>query len=429
MRRILAAFLTIALLQAAVARAQELTTPIDLSRPPAPTTPARPGEAEPWLPHEQPHDEQSHVTIEEAEPLPCWPRLSLRADYLYWWFKDMPLPPVLSTGIATDTLPGAIGMPGTKVLFGGLPVEESPNAGVRAVLSAWLDPDSRLGVELGGFFLASRTAKINPASSGGINSPILSQPFFNVGTGQEDISVIASPGIASGSVDIETEGRLWGAEANALVNFYQYRRFRIDGLAGFRYLQLHESVSMNEQTTGLPGLPLIGGLQSTTEDHFSANSNFYGGQFGLRSEIHSGRLFLELQAKVALGATQETTDIAGQTTINQPGIGSQTFEGGLFALSSNSGRHSASAFAVLPEGDVNAGWQPFDHLQFQVGYSFIYLSRLARAGAQVDRNLNPNLIPGSTTFGEGGPALPSATPVRQSSFWLQGLNFGLAVLF
>lgn len=426
MRRIWPVLVSVALLGVPPARAQELTTPIDLSKSAAPSEasgPASPGEAQPWLP------EEPHVTVEEAEPPACWPRWKFQADYLYWWFKDMPLPPVLSTGIQTDTLPGAIGMPGTKVLFGGLPEEESPNSGMRAVLSSWLDAESRFGIELGGFFVASRMARVNPASTGGTNSPILSQPFFNVGTGQEDISLIASPGIASGSVDIESSGRLWGAEANALMNVYQYRAFRIDALAGLRYLQFHEDLSMLEQSTGLAGEPIIGGVQNITDDSFSVSNNFYGGQIGMRSEIHSDRLFLEIQAKVAFGVTQEDLNIAGQTTINQPGAASQTLEGGLFALSSNIGAHHASAFAVLPEGDINAGWQPFDHIQFQVGYSFLYLSRLARAGSQVDRNLNPNLIPGSLTLGEGGPALPSATPIHESSFWLQGLNFGLALLF
>ena len=48
------------------------------------------------------------------------------------------------------------------------------------------------------------------------------------------------------------------------------------------------------------------------------------------------------------------------------------------------------------------------------GYSFMYWSNVVRPGDQIDRNLNPNLIPTSATF--GGPATPRqpTAPFRTS---------------
>jgi hypothetical protein len=47
----------------------------------------------------------------------------------------------------------------------------------------------------------------------------------------------------------------------------------------------------------------------------------------------------------------------------------------------------------------------------------------------IDRTLNPNLIPTSVTYGmPGGPARP-ALNITESSFFVQGLNFGLEFMF
>ncbi|HKI30681.1 MAG TPA: hypothetical protein VKA46_02230 [Gemmataceae bacterium] len=41
------------------------------------------------------------------------------ADSLLWWVKDGPLPlPLVTTGNPSDPHPGALGQPGTHVLFG-----------------------------------------------------------------------------------------------------------------------------------------------------------------------------------------------------------------------------------------------------------------------------------------------------------------------
>ena len=130
-----------------------------------------------------------------------------------------------------------------------------------------------------------------------------------------------------------------------------------------------------------------------------------------------------------MGSTQEVLNIDGQTTLIQPGQPTRTLPGDLYALSSNIGGHSKSSFAVLPEGDVNVGWQALEHLRIRFGYSFMYLSKVARAGDQIDRTLNPNLIPTSITYGlPGGPRRPAVT-ITESDFTVQGLNFGLELLF
>lgn len=365
---------------------------------------------------------------ESSETGPCQ-RFRLRGEYLWWWFKDMPLPPVLTMGDVTDPLPGALGMPSTVVLYGGQDIDQKKLSGARFIASVWLDDAEEFGLEAIGLFLSSRTVHTPRFSNGGLNDPVLGRPFFNLATGQQDVSLIAYPTLAAGQFQIGVTTRMAGVEANGLANLYRYRGFRIDLLAGFRYFQMYEAVTIGEHSSVAQGVPLVGGWDISGVDDFSVRNHFDGGQLGLRSELHNGRLWLEVQGKLALGNTQEVLQIDGQTRLTQPGQPTQVFPGDLYALSSNIGRHVHNSFALLPEANVNLGWQILDHLSLQVGYSFLYLSRLARPGEQIDQALNPNLIPTSISYGlPGGPMRP-APVIRETDFWVQGLNAGLEFIF
>jgi hypothetical protein len=62
------------------------------------------------------------------------------------------------------------------------------------------------------------------------------------------------------------------------------------------------------------------------------------------------------------------------------------------------------------------------------GYQFLYWSRVARPGEQIDRVINPTQIP---VFGGNqllGPARPEPL-FTTTDFWAQGLNLGLEVRF
>ena len=55
------------------------------------------------------------------------------------------------------------------------------------------------------------------------------------------------------------------------------------------------------------------------------------------------------------------------------------------------------------------------------GYSFLYWSRVERAGDQIDTTVNPTQIPPGALAGEARPAFPFNT----TDFWAQGVRFGL----
>ena len=345
-------------------------------------------------------------------------RLWLRAEYLLWWIKDSNMPALLTTGPVGDPRPGSLDSPDTSILFGG--GQDNKNRSGGRFVAGWrfTEDDDSLGLEAGYFFLGPRAIGTFQASPG---NPVLARPFANVNSGIQDSSLVAWPGLVSGSVRIQAPSFLQGAEMNLVSAMMHADCLRLEAFLGFRYLNLGEGLHIDEVDQVSAISPQLPGSGIIVRDRFDVQNNFFGGQLGARAEVRWERLSLNLLAKVALGDSSETVSIHGSTQIDtQPEIGA-----GLLALSSNSGRFQHNAFAVVPEVNVSIGFQVTEHFRAFAGYSFLYWSQVARPGDQVDLGLNENLVPTSKTFGAaGGPPRP-AFALHSTDFWAHGINLGL----
>jgi hypothetical protein len=320
----------------------------------------------------------------------------------------------LTAGSLGDPIPGALGLPGTVVLFGGSRVGEGDRSGGRFMLGHWFDEDHTCGIEGGYFFLGSRTDSFTATSFG---SPILARPFVDAITGTETTELVAGPGALAGTFTASLRSSLWGAEGNLRSNLWCGCNWFVDGIIGFRALGLNEDLNISENLLVLRG---AGGTFQVS-DQFNVHNNFYGGQLGLVSEWRRGRWSLDLKSKIALGSTHQVAQIDGATVIGSPTTGVSAFPGGLLAQTTNIGRYSRDVFTWAPEMGINLGYQFTPHLRGYVGYNFLYWSSVLRPGNQIDRAVNPNLLAPAIP---GGPARPAFT-FNGSDFWAQGVNFGL----
>lgn len=352
---------------------------------------------------------------------PCGPpgRCWVRGEYLLWWLKDSPLPPLVTTGPAGSL--GILGESGTAVLVGGRDQDLGGFSGGRFAVGAWLDCCQTCGVELGGFFLGNRGDRFDLTCPPG--SRVLARPFFNSETRMQDSEIVCLPEVAEGSMRISLETEFWGLEANALKNICCGCNYRVDLLAGFRYLRLDEGLNVTEQVTAIE--PEAGGTSFLLADTFHTRNHFYGGQVGARLEARRGRFFLDLLGKVALGTTHQVVAINGSTQITAPGEAPVSGRGGLLALPSNIGSRSQNQFAVVPEVGMNVGVQLTNSVRGYVGYTFLYWSDVARPGDQVSLALNPAQLPPAAP-GVGGPPI---FRFRESDFWAHGINFGLELRY
>ncbi len=213
--------------------------------------------------------------------------------------------------------------------------------------------------------------------------------------------------------------------------------FRATALAGFRYLSLKESLSLDEEFTpigqpldpGFLGGPIGLGQSATVLNQFETQNQFYGGQLGARLEYLGDLVFASLTAKVALGDTAQRIDVNGNSTLYTPGQAPVTAAGGVLALPSNMGRRNYNSFSVVPEVGVNLGIQLTPNVRATVGYTFLYWSDVVRPGDQIDRVVDRTTVPTLEQFVPGATGTRPAPLHVQSDFWAQGVTFGLGLSF
>jgi hypothetical protein len=349
-------------------------------------------------------------------------RYWVRGDYLLWWLKGAPLPPLVTTSPPGTPRPqaGVLGFPGTVVLFPGDSDEENPRSGFRVTAGAWLDECRTCGIEAYFFWLDDEGRTFNAGSDGSL---ILARPFFNTQTGLPDAQLDAFPGVLAGSKSVSAgTTNFLGAGIDAYHNLCCDCCYRVDLIYGYRYLRLEDELIVSESLTSIDpqGIVPLGTTISLT-DRFETQNDFHGGEIGAAAEFWCGDLSLRLLGKVALGSTRQRVDISGTTIITVPGAPPAQFNGGLLALGTNIGSYSRNEFTVVPEAGLSIGYQLTCNIRAMVGYSLIYWSDVVRPGDQVDLVINPTQLPPGTLQ---GPARPAFT-FKSSDFWAQGVNFGL----
>ncbi|HTU20456.1 MAG TPA: BBP7 family outer membrane beta-barrel protein [Gemmataceae bacterium] len=346
------------------------------------------------------------------------------AEYLLWFIRGQNVPPLLTSGSVADAVPGALGQPGTNILVGNSIVSNNPYSGLRLRGGYWFDDCHKWGIDVGGFFLGSGA---NTTSISSMGTPFLARPFVNALTGAQDIEAVAAPNGLTGTFSTVNTFFLYGAEANLRRNLFCGCNWYIDGFVGWRLLGLNESLSMNENlavvSSSNPNLPA--GSTFLVHDRFGTSNLFNGAQIGSIGEYRFGRWFVNVRGSVALGGTQQFVNISGSTTSAAPGIPATTLPGGLLAQSSNMGSYTRSMVSMVDEIGINLGYQFTPHIGAFIGYNFLYWTSVVRPAEQIDTVVNPNLIPPAVG---GGPSRPQFS-FNGSDFWVQGINFGLRILW
>ncbi len=351
----------------------------------------------------------------------CGPpgRVWVRGEYLLWWTRGFHVPPLVTTSPPTTPIEnaGVLGLPTTTILFGDTNVNNDARSGGQITAGLWLNQCQTLGFEAS-FFGLERQSTFFDASSSGI--PILARPFFQIDEPAGPNSLlIAYPGFAAGNIHVAATSNFYGAEALFRANLCCTCCCRLDLLAGYRFLNLNESLNVEDTIVSLsPDSEVPVGTKFVEADNFGTRNNFNGGVIGVDGECRCGCWTFGGYAKVALGCNSREVNISGFTTSTVFG---GTLPGSLTALPSNSGRHHDNGFGVVPEFGVRAYYQVTNNIRAGIGYSFLYWTNVVRPGDQVDLVVNSTQLPPGTLAGPARPAFSFHT----TDFWAQGLNFGI----
>lgn len=367
--------------------------------------------------------------------VPTW---WVNSEYLLWFTKSQPArQPFVTTSAPGDG--GQIGQPTTLLLHSNGDLGTGLYSGFR-IMGGWFrDADKRCGFEFGGFLSENKT-NIFTASSDANGVPVIARPFI-IASGGNGVFTVANIGQAAGTIIVANTTRFYGAEGSFINNLYRScpddcnkHFWTIDAISGFRFLQLREDLTFDSASTVLGGgasfvgQPVVAGGQILVHDSFESWNQFYGGQLGLKAQANWGRCYLNFVGKCAIGLMHQSVDVAGSTTLSDPGLGiNATATGGLYATSQNIGNYTNDEFAVIPEFGVTLGYNWCSWFSTYIGYNGIYVSDVARPGDALPLAVNPSLVPASNNFGVGAVTPVPNTTVTQSDFWIQGVTFGFRV--
>jgi hypothetical protein len=358
-------------------------------------------------------------------------RVWLRGEYLQWWTAGMQTPPLVTTSPAgTPRLQaGVLGAPGTSVLFGDQEINGDSTSGIRIDGGFWFTPQSSWGIE--GEIIALQSQG-DGFTSTAANNQIVARPVFNILIPAETAQLIDFPGVANGSLSVSTGTEFKSYLINARAALMPttmlpcdacQRPDRLDWIVGYRRMELDDSVGFSQSIQSLestvPGTIAV-------QESFRTSNQFNGLQLGTIYQANFQRVWFESMLRVGIGSNTQTVNIAGNTTITEFGV-SETFNGGLLAQRSNIGSYERNQFTMVPEAGVTFGFRLTRCLNATVGYSALYFPNVARAGDQIDRDLNPNLIP-EEIVPFSGPLRPGFRFV-ESDYWAHGLNLGAELRF
>ncbi len=340
-----------------------------------------------------------------------------RAEYLAWWVRGAHVPALLTTS-PTGTSVGQAGvLPDATVLFGNQQINTKARSGGRFTLGYWFDPCEQLGIEDTFFFIGGSHQGYSASSTG---SPILARPFFDTSTQAQNADLLAFPAVVTGSINITSARTIASNEINIRRGLYNDGWRRFDVLVGYRYFRLSDGLNIRTNTTSLQTSP---GTQFDINDSFNTVNNFNGGQLALNMQYNRGLWTLDLLGKVAIGGVSQRALVNGSTVTVDTNGSTTTATGGVLALPSNIGNHKQTTFGVLPEFDINLRYQWTPLWRLNIGYTFMALTNVLRAGDQISLNVDPAQFPPGTT---------GTFPVyafNQSDVWLQGINVGLECNF
>jgi hypothetical protein len=296
------------------------------------------------------------------------------------------VPPLVTTSVAG--VPGVIGPADNTTLFGGGDVSEGPISGGRFSVGFWLTDSHVIGLEGTYFFLGRNIDQFV--------------------TGQESATPAGTPpGVFESTVSTSVQD----GEVNLVADWSGgCRDLHLQFLAGFRYMNLNEALDVQQNFISADGTE-----SDNWDDNFHTRNNFYGAQIGVRGEYTWERFYLSGTAKLAMGVSDERIDINGGLTQTFITSGFDNFgnpiqnvnvvQSGGGGLLETPASYHRDRFAVIPDVGLNFGYNFTPWCSGWIGYQFIYWSNVVRPGDQV---LNA----------------PSGT-----SFWAQGLNFGVAFRF
>jgi len=347
----------------------------------------------------------------------------MKAELLLWFPQERHTPP-LGVRSAPGTVPLLSPVSPTAVPFG-----DSYGGGLvpgfRGDIGRYF-ADGAFG--LGGrvWVLGDDNESLNYGGSG-LNES-LGVPFFNTNPdplffGENAVFIGFNDGVprSQGSVAVRSSLSIVAAEIYGRALLSESKNHRLEMLGGYSHFNIADDLNIRIQSIELPG-----GLQTVFNDSFNTRNEFHGGQIGSEISLKQGRWTASSLTKVHLGNMSQRVNVNGSTAQGiLPAAPAVVADQGLFARGEvlELSGFKRDVFAFAPEMNLKLGYQFRDHVNFHVGYTFVYWNDVVLAGDQINRNVYLD----TSNFNANDTA--RHTGVKSGGYFVQGIDLGATIEF
>ena len=390
---------------------------------PAPTPPMFPYSPSTVAAH-QPSNGFSEPII---EPLHDVDFGTFSADYVRIWYPQMKfVRPTLTTGSSQDMFPGAVGNPSTISLYGNGNVQAGEAPGIRIAGTMWL---AQPALSVSADFWSTGTGNFHRQYGSSDGSLVLSRPFFNPASNQEESLPISLPNAFAGAATDTVRSRMMGADAmirwtiDTGIEKTLQDGFYLSIVGGPKWMQLDESYSNQDFVQDL-----FFGTKSAFSDTFATRNSIFGGVVGVDISYVWDQLKFDLSLKGGAGVNNQSATVSGSTTFVDP-VSNATFVDphlGTFAQPTNIGNYRRTEISYLGDFGFNIAYDCTKYIRLKMGYEFMLISNVTRPSSQIDFNVNPQALLAPAIL---PPALPAPPRLPQETIPIHTVNLGLEIVF
>jgi len=347
----------------------------------------------------------------------------IEADLLKGWISGARSPALVTT--SADNTPrneaGVLSNSTTQVLFGDQRIQSEDRTGARFRLAQKLANEGDIGIYAAGLYLADGD-KDSLFASNQSGLPILGRPFFNSNTQLSDAQLVSYPNVLVGQVGVSTGSEAYLGDIGLSTAFIHDKEIELDLHVGYRFISFRDALYVREDLRSIDAGGFIP-LDTTfvVQDSFAAQNQFHGGSFGLSLLKRAEYWSYGIQSNVSLGGLNRTLRTRGSTDVTIPGLPTDNYAGGLFALPTNIENYKSAKFVAVPEIRLHANRNITSKLSLNFGYNVLLLPQTWRAAEQVDFTVNESQIGGGTLSGLSRPEFRGAS----SDIWIQTLSLGV----
>ena len=330
-------------------------------------------------------------------PLLRCDRITARVEAATFWPTSQSLPGLVRTA--------EIGIPGSVDLFGGTQDLDQSVQGVRGEFGYRVGSGNCNTLQFRFFDAGAQSLTLDSPSS---SATSIVRPYQDGSQNPivQDAVSVKEPGISDGSVLAHAYSDVQGGDVLLKRLWLKNCDATTEWLVGYQNARINDFIDVHSTTIPIGSTNVL-----ELRDQFRAVNQFHGATFGVSRMVYSPRWSLGSMFKLGLGDLQRDVTITGfQKVGNAPAS-----TNGLLARSPANGFYSTSTFVFSPEVNVTIGYRLTQNLEATLGYTYLGLPKVARAGEQID------------TVSD----LDSANPTRprfilqESDFSLHSLNYGL----